>query len=1291
LLLGRHRELREPDARIYEGRRPFPEQVAWLGRTGVLRDRRYVELHLAPVRYDPPLGGLRIREELEVVVHFDGAAPPEAGAPPDPRFESLYREAFINYAQSLTFRATSSDETRSVRATASPSYGIGPIQRILVRRHGLVRLDYPRLSETGFLGYDVGTWRLSNRGVQVPLETNDDGDGLLEPGEWVQFWGQALDDEPKTVLNTDFPDTDVDLFNAADFGDVNVYFLTVEAESQSPMAQRESAPTHVRTPPLYFVDTAHVELDDSYQPLGAADPWYWFPTLTAGSPTTDTRSELVALPGLYAGNEPCTVRVHVRGSSASLDVTPDHATLVTLLNATNEELASDAGTFDGRKLYLHEFTWDWPGSGAQLSSPAHVRLEAPSVAGTTSRVALDWIEIDYRREFAVVGEELAFTWPDEDAEFVVGGLSDPEPHVYEITLPDGERIVQPVRLTGIEVSGAAPPYSARFRIDNDPVLVDGTARRFVVAGSASVQVPADPDFTEDTVSDLRDNLNAADLVVIVHPDVVDTGTGSLLDQLLAFRATPQGGGLVSKVARMPDIEDEFNHGLPGPTAIREFLRWVLSEAPGEGWAGKPAYVLLIGDGTYDYKGGTAAGNYVPTQIVFKEDPALGFYASDSLLAAVAGDDSLPDLHLARIPTRTPSESDVVLEKVLFNELAPPDGSWRSRALFISDRGKPWLNPGESLAFEAINETAESYMRRPPYVGTQLRYWTDFYENPSVPDPASAMTQAIWDEVNPPGVALIQFAGHGNFTVWSDDAFFDERYVPRDTAGLFNGQELPWLIVHNCLTGGFHGAEFTMGEDWLKRDGGGAVAVFAPSGLSYTLLGSRVSEVLWERMFGPHKERAIADLVMLSRLDLCTEGSIEPCQQYTALGDPVSRLALHSVDPAHDLTAVAGNAQVDLSWTPSATAGAVYDVYRTTYLAGGAYFKMNSSPLGVPSFSDTTVTNATTYWYYVVASDADGFQSAWSNFNSDCAVAGPDCVEATPLNPDPPSTPTGLLVTDPGVGDQLELDWSANPETDIDYYTVHWGTESGVYLHSASVEDPHLVLRDLVEGQDYFLALTATNTSARTSGFSVEVTDFPAAGMGLRVPSFVEDLTIRVQGADLVLEWTEITIDCYGKPKDVALYEVLRGDSPNWSNASLVKVGECDAPCESWTDPGAFSAPNAYHYRVRAVDAVGNAGGLGSELPESVFLGQTKSEVTPGNLVLAWTPAENDLDGRPLSLSHYAVYAADQPFTREAIRDGLILPLLTVPAPGTSVEFTPPAQNRYYSVLAVDTRGNSSPY
>ena len=67
---------------------------------------------------------------------------------------------------------------------------------------------------------------------------------------------------------------------------------------------------------------------------------------------------------------------------------------------------------------------------------------------------------------------------------------------------------------------------------------------------------------------------------------------------------------------------------------------------------------------------------------------------------------------------------------------------------------------------------------------------------------------------------MQYTGHGNFTVWSDDFFFAHGYQSfADVNALDNGVKLPWLIVHNCLTGGFMDAnDVTQGEAWLKKAG-----------------------------------------------------------------------------------------------------------------------------------------------------------------------------------------------------------------------------------------------------------------------------------------------------------------------------------------------------------------------------------------------------------------------------------------------------------------------------------------
>ena len=57
--------------------------------------------------------------------------------------------------------------------------------------------------------------------------------------------------------------------------------------------------------------------------------------------------------------------------------------------------------------------------------------------------------------------------------------------------------------------------------------------------------------------------------------------------------------------------------------------------------------------------------------------------------------------------------------------------------------------------------------------------------------------------------------------------------------------------------------------------------------------------------------------------------------------------------------------------------------------------------------------------------------------------------------------------------------------------------------------------------------------------------------------------------------------------------------------------------------------------------------------------------------------------------YFAAALALAPFPRAAIRDGLV-PLLTS-VTSTSVGVTPPTPNQYYSVLAVDSRGNRSPF
>src|SRR5580698_9235170 len=98
-------------------------------------------------------------------------------------------------------------------------------------------------------------------------------------------------------------------------------------------------------------------------------------------------------------------------------------------------------------------------------------------------------------------------------------------------------------------------------------------------------------------------------------------------------------------------------------------------------------------------------------------------------------------------------------------------------------------------------------------------------------------------------------------------------------------------------------------------------------------------------------------------------------------------------PPLNLTATGGNQHVSLAWTAS-TGATSYNVKRAA-TNGGPYTTVGS-PAGT-SYTDTTVTNETTYYYVVTAVSASG-ESA----NSNQASATPS---TTPVAPAPPTTPS----------------------------------------------------------------------------------------------------------------------------------------------------------------------------------------------------------------------------------------------------------------------------------------------
>ena len=199
-----------------------------------------------------------------------------------------------------------------------------------------------------------------------------------------------------------------------------------------------------------------------------------------------------------------------------------------------------------------------------------------------------------------------------------------------------------------------------------------------------------------------------------------------------------------------------------------------------------------------------------------------------------------------------------------------------------------------------------------------------------------------------------------------------------------------------------------------------------------------------------------------------------------------------------LQATAGNAQVSLSWAAS-TGATSYSVKRSS-TTGGPY-----TPVAMPtttSYTDTGLTNGTTYYYVVAA-----VNSAGTSANSNQASATP----TAPVTP--PSVPTGLQATAGNA--QVSLSWTASAGA-TSYSVKRSTTNGGPYTQIATATTPSYTDAGLTNGTTYYYVVAAVN-SAGSSANSSQASATPAAPT--TPPSVPSGLQATAGNAQVSLSWT----------------------------------------------------------------------------------------------------------------------------------------------------------------------------
>ena len=217
-------------------------------------------------------------------------------------------------------------------------------------------------------------------------------------------------------------------------------------------------------------------------------------------------------------------------------------------------------------------------------------------------------------------------------------------------------------------------------------------------------------------------------------------------------------------------------------------------------------MLLLGDSSYDPRNFMGTSQPSPLPALWAKTSYL-WTVSDPLLAAVNGEDALPDLAIGRLPAATVEQAQMLVEKLLAWE--DSGQGLAGQATLVAD------NPDIAGDFEAdARDIAQSYLagRSDLILLREL---------------GAETRPRILDALNS-GLSYLSYVGHGGAAVWASENVWNSW----DAASLQAQSQQPLLVTMNCLNGYFVAPAFdSLSESLLKAEGRGAIAAFSPSGLS----------------------------------------------------------------------------------------------------------------------------------------------------------------------------------------------------------------------------------------------------------------------------------------------------------------------------------------------------------------------------------------------------------------------------------------------------------------------------
>ncbi|MGQ9818937.1 MAG: type IX secretion system sortase PorU [Candidatus Kapaibacteriales bacterium] len=353
------------------------------------------------------------------------------------------------------------------------------------------------------------------------------------------------------------------------------------------------------------------------------------------------------------------------------------------------------------------------------------------------------------------------------------------------------------------------PVAGTFFIQTS--LLPNSPKRFIITNKFFK-----PEITLIDFENLQGKKFDAEVLVITHNSLVNSAS-----KYIQYRS--EKSNIKCALVTIDKIFDEFSFGIPDPLAIRYFLAHLMKTQEV-----KPRYVILWGDGHFDYKQITTnQTNFIPPYESFDSYTSFNStvsFTSDDFFAFIIGNDNVIDLSIARIPVTSDKSGLDYVNKIKEYESNSDPGNWRCTFLLTADDSP--ANISDNQYDGAIHTSSSEILSRNfiPRDIIQKKIYLVEYPTERIQS-GRRKPLASLDLINSinEGALVVNWTGHGNPRVWAHEELFDRD---KTISQLSNKNALFFGIAATCDFGRFDMTNVSSGmEDLIFFPKGGAIGFF----------------------------------------------------------------------------------------------------------------------------------------------------------------------------------------------------------------------------------------------------------------------------------------------------------------------------------------------------------------------------------------------------------------------------------------------------------------------------------